>query len=190
MTCIAGLVDDEGRIYMGADSAGTSGWDLRKRREPKVFRIHWASGDMVIGVTGYPRMAQLLHYKFTPPEHPMSLSVEAYLATHFVDALRTLFKDAGYAQKEKEREQTDSVMLVGYRGHLVVIESNYQLNEQDKPYEAVGCGDSFALGVFYATEHMTPKRRLQLALEAAEAFSAGVRGPFTFETLEPMPIEG
>lgn len=33
MTCVVGLVA-EGKVWMGADSAGVSGWDLRTRADP------------------------------------------------------------------------------------------------------------------------------------------------------------
>jgi hypothetical protein len=47
-------------------------------------------------------------------------------------------------------------------------------------YTAVGCGAQVAHGVLYATPSMPPRRRLQLALEAAQRHSAGVRGPFRY----------
>ena len=36
MTCIVGLLENE-KIYMGADSAGIGGFNIRKRRNKKVF---------------------------------------------------------------------------------------------------------------------------------------------------------
>ncbi|GAA4716378.1 hypothetical protein [Phytohabitans rumicis] len=45
---------------------------------------------------------------------------------------------------------------------------------------AVGCGSDLALGALFATARtrMSPHRRVMVALQAAERFSAGVRGPF------------
>lgn len=43
---------------------------------------------------------------------------------------------------------------------------------------AVGCGDQIARGALYGTQMQPPKERIRIALEAAERFSAGVRGPF------------
>ncbi|MEO3924086.1 hypothetical protein ABGB07_09550 [Micromonosporaceae bacterium B7E4] len=47
----------------------------------------------------------------------------------------------------------------------------------------MGCGSEIALGALFATARtsMSPKRRVTVALEAAERFSAGVRGPFLVE---------
>ena len=55
MTCIAGLVHDE-TVYLAGDSAGTSGWNLTVRADPKVF----ANDSYVMGFTTSFRMGQLL----------------------------------------------------------------------------------------------------------------------------------
>jgi hypothetical protein len=52
MTCIVGLVDG-GRVWLGGDSAGVSGWDLTVRADRKVFR----NGPYVMGFTTSFRMA-------------------------------------------------------------------------------------------------------------------------------------
>ena len=54
------------------------------------------------------------------------------------------------------------------------------------PFYAVGCADNIALGAMYATQGkgMNPEERVRLALQAAERYSAGVRGPFAIECLE------
>jgi hypothetical protein len=61
--------------------------------------------------------------------------------------------------------------------------SDYQVAESVLDYEAVGCGTDIAMGSLHATgEHTTmyAVQRIKAALEAAEEFSAGVRGPFVF----------
>lgn len=51
MTCIVGL-EHNGRVYIGADSAGVSGWDLTVRADKKVFR----NGSFLFGFTDSFRM--------------------------------------------------------------------------------------------------------------------------------------
>lgn len=63
MTCIVGLVHGD-TVYMGADSAGVSGLDLRLRKDSKVF----LRGEFVMGFTTSFRMGQLLQHKFVPPQ--------------------------------------------------------------------------------------------------------------------------
>lgn len=178
MTCIVGLVQN-GHVYMGGDSAGVAGYELVLRRDPKVFRV----GPFVIGFTSSFRMGQLLHYKLAAPGRTTSQDVAAYMATDFVDAVRTCLQTGGYARKENE-EETAGTFLVGYSGRLFTIDSDYQVGESIDNFAAVGCGAQVALGALFATPQRPPRERLTTALKAAERHSAGVRGPFAFETLK------
>ncbi|HEY7357571.1 MAG TPA: hypothetical protein VH590_13930 [Ktedonobacterales bacterium] len=182
MTCIVGLVD-EGKVYIGGDSAGVNGgWDLIVRADPKVFR----NGPFVMGFTTSFRMGQLLHYAFVPPPHPPGLDLYHYMSIEFINAVRDCLKNGGWAKKEGEKE-TGGVFLVGYQGHLFHIDSDYQVGEALDGYMSVGSGDEVARGALYATHKLPPLVRIRLALEAAERWNAGVRGPFVIEVLEPEP---
>lgn len=178
MTCIVALVD-KGAVHMGCDSAGVGGYSRQNRADPKIYRV----GSMLIGFTTSFRMGQLLGYALTPPHHHADVAIEKYMATTFVDAVRECLKAGGWAGKDKEVEQ-GGTFLVGYRGRIFEIESDYQVAERSDPYNAVGCGFELALGSLYSSGTMaSPRARLQLALEAAAAFSAGVYPPFRFESL-------
>jgi ATP-dependent protease HslVU (ClpYQ) peptidase subunit len=172
MTAIVGLVHN-GAVYVGGDSAGVSGWSLTVRADTKVFH----NGPYLFGFTTSFRMGQLIHHAFEPPKPKPDL--ERFMSTEFVDALRTCLKDGGWARKENDREE-GGTFLVGVRGSLFVIQDDYQVGQAADGYAAVGCGDQIALGALYATAGtaMSPRRRIQVALEAAERFSAGVRAPF------------
>jgi hypothetical protein len=100
------------------------------------------------------------------------------MVTSFVDAVRECLKVGGYAKKEHEVER-GGVFLVGHRGRLFLVESDYQVGESLNGYEACGCAEQTIQGVFYATKGTAPDKRMQLALCAAEHHSAGVRGPFS-----------
>ncbi len=67
--------------------------------------------------------------------------------------------------------------LVAYSGQLYSVESDFQTCRSVEPFLATGCGQDIALGAMFATEKMAPEKRVNLALEAAEKFSAGVRRP-------------
>jgi hypothetical protein len=99
MTCIAGLVDGtSGRVVIGGDSCAFSGWDIT----PGVVKV-FHNGPYLIGTSGDAREGQLLRYALTVPEQPEDMEPQRFMSTMFVDALRACFKDAGYAQKEKEK---------------------------------------------------------------------------------------
>jgi ATP-dependent protease HslVU (ClpYQ) peptidase subunit len=177
MTCIAALADGQ-NVWMGADSASVSGLALTLRRDPKIYRV----GEMLIGFTSSFRMGQLLGYKFKPPVQDAESSIEQYMTTVFIDAIRETLKEGGYARTDSGAEVAGT-FLVGYKGRIFRVDSDYQVGENTVPYDAVGCGAELALGALYATEGLACRKRIETALEAAEAFSAGVRRPWVIAQL-------
>lgn len=178
MTCIVGIVHKK-KVYIGGDSAGVSNYDITVRADSKVF----TNKDFIFGFTSSFRMGQLLRYSFVPPTRNKHQDVYEYMVTEFVDGVRNCLTAGGYAKKNNEVE-TGGTFLVGYHGRLFSVQSDYQVAENVLPYEAVGCGESYALGSLFTTELKQPTSRIKLALSAAEQFSAGVCSPFRIEILK------
>lgn len=183
MTCIVGIESSDG-VWIGGDScAGDANWRSSVTAEPKVF----VRGSFLIGYTSSFRMGQLLKHSLPEPEHPEGLSDEGFMATKFINAVRKTLKDGGFAKKESEVE-AGGTFLVGYKGKLYTVYSDYQVLRLRSGYTACGCGEDFATGSLYMTDNIgayfgvksvSAERRIALALETAEENSAGVRGPFT-----------
>lgn len=173
MTAVVGLVHN-GQVFMGADAAGVSGNSLTIRRDPKVF----VSGQFVIGYTSSFRMGQILQYCFTPPTPIEGDAGIEYMVRRFVPAIMEAFKSGGFEQNS-DGQRSGGKFLVGWRGELYCIESDYQVARLVIPFHACGCGASIALGAMAATKSLEPTARIEAALEACEAFSTGVRRPFT-----------
>lgn len=176
MTCIAGIAEN-GTVWIGGDSAGVSGWNLRTRADEKVFR----NGPFLIGYTSSFRMGQLLRFRLTPPSQKCRDDYR-FMATDFIDAIRECFKAGGYQKRECEQESGGD-FLVGYNGRLYEVRSDYQVARFSDSIAAVGCGFELALGAMFATSG-NPKARIRTALKAAEAFNAGVRSPFVIRSLK------
>lgn len=173
MTCIVGLRQG-GKVFLGGDSAGVTGWDLMVRADTKVF----ISGDFAIGFTTSFRLGQLLQYRLKLPTPPRTQKLlYSFMVNEFVEATRECLKLGGMATKDKEAEQ-GGTFLVGVRGRLFIVESDYQIIEPAVPFAAVGCGAPYAVGSL-ATSKGKPADRVKKALGVAEQFCAGVRGPFT-----------
>ena len=174
MTCIVGLVHGD-RVIIGGDSAGgTAGWGIQDRFDPKVGVV----GEFVFGFTDSFRMGQVLLYRFKPP--PIEGELMTYMVGPFIDEVRRTFRAAGYAERQNERE-SGGTFLVGVRGRLFRIASDYQVGESMDGYDAVGCGADIALGSMYSSGLVidsAPRARVLEALSAAEHFSGGVRRPF------------
>lgn len=175
MTAIAAIVEND-HVWMGGDSAGVAGLSLSLRSDPKVFR----NGEFLLGYTSSFRMGQLLEYHFSPSVPHEGEVGMAYMVRTFVPAIRELFKSHGYLQTDKGREEAGQ-FLVGWRGELYSIDIDFQVGRQQMPFFACGCGAELVLGSLYSTAEyeIDPAERIDLALRAAEAFSVGVRGPFT-----------
>ncbi len=129
-------------------------------------------------------MGQLIRYSLRPPK-PKG-EIEKFMATKFVDALRDCLKTGGWARKENDREE-GGTFLVGIRGKLFTVYDDYQVAIAADGFAAVGCGDQIALGALYATAGagLKPRRRIKIALQAAERFSTDVRGPFVCLSTRP-----
>ena len=172
MTCIVGLVH-EGVVYIGGDSAGVAGLSLTVRADEKVFR----NSDFLMGFTTSFRMGQLLRYSLKPPRRHPDDDIHQYMVVDFVNAVRGCLKAGGYASKEDEVE-SGGTFLVGYAGHLFTVNSDYQVGIPEDGYAAVGSAQDIARGSLFATQGQEPRSRVLTALQAAERFNAGVRGPF------------
>lgn len=174
MTCIVGIAH-EGKSIIGADSAGAAGYDIANRKDAKVF----TNGGLVIGCTSSFRMIQLLQYQLVVPKRHPDTDLMRYMVSEFVEAVRKCFRDGGFTRKESEAEQ-GGTFLVGISGRLFCIQGDFQVAERTDGFDACGCGEAYALAAMACTATLAPLDRLRNALQIAEHFSAGVRGPFTF----------
>lgn len=177
MTCIIGFAEG-GKAWIGGDSAGVAGYSLQNRADEKVFR----SGPFIMGFTTSFRMGQLLRYNLTHPEHPAKMNDMAFMVQRFVPAVRSTFKDHGFAEIDKGRE-TGGLFLVGYRGSIYEIGSDFQVGRSRDNLHSVGCGYEIALGSMHALAKMPARNRILKSLAIVEKLNAGVRGPFVVKQL-------
>ena len=171
MTCIIGLVS-KGKVYMGGDSAGASGWTVRPVQSPKVFKV----GPFIIGYTTSFRMGEILQYHLSVQAQD-GKSDHEYMVQQFAEAVRVALKEHGFAKVENNVEG-GGTFLVGYHGHLYSVGDDFQMTEHSDGYDACGCGKSFALGAMKALGELEPKARIRQALKIAAYFSGGVLPPF------------
>jgi ATP-dependent protease HslVU (ClpYQ) peptidase subunit len=194
VTAIVG-VEHKGKVYIGGDSAGSDGWRVSIRADEKVFVRQGAEDftnggarsvhPMVFGFTTSFRMGQLLRYSLKIPTMPSGADeMDKWMVTDFIDAVRQCLKDGGFASKTDE-EEVGGTFLVGTRGSLYFVGSDYQVGRAVDGYDAVGCGEDYALGALHAlretgTKASTPGPEAQInaALEAASHHSTGVAGPY------------
>ena len=176
MTCIIGYVQKD-KVYIAGDSAGVGGYEISIRKDPKVFK----NGKFIMGFTSSFRMGQLLmSSKFKVANQKPKETDYHYMITSFVDAVIKTFKNGGFLKKENEVFH-GGAFLVGYKGKLYQIESDFQVGEVEDAFNSVGCGSDIAKGamsVLDSMEDLTPEQKLIKALESTTRFSAGVAAPF------------
>lgn len=189
MTAIVAL-EHEGKVWMGCDSAAiaTGSYDLMLRHvsDPKI--IAFPEHDLIIGCSGMNRLVSLIADKFTPPDDEETADQpKRVYASAVRDALRDLFESEGGIENDKP-SSVDGYCLIGYQGTVWEMDSQFALTKPADAFAAIGCGNAFALGAMYGLEYMrkvdetvTPEYMIEVALEAAERFSAGVRGPFVIK---------
>lgn len=189
MTVVVGCVEKE-VVWMGADSAGSQGWEIVIREDPKIFR----KGEFLIGFTDSYRMGQILRYSLEIPAIPEGCELFDYMCLHFIHSVRGCLKGGGFARKENEAE-SGGTFMVGVRGRLFTVYQDYQVGENKMTYAAIGCGRELALGAMCSLgnlpEKIRPriKQRITMALLAAEQWSSGVRGPFLIHSDAEKPKE-
>lgn len=186
MTCIV-AIENQGQTILIGDSAGCNDDGLIElRKDPKVFR----RGEYLIGYTTSFRMGQLLHYNAEFPEPPEEANLGPFMIREFVPAVRQAFADGGFI-KTLHRGETSPLnhwsergqewagqFVIGVRGQLFVMGSDFQIGIPQLPYIAIGSGAKVAYGTLFATSHLGLEERAELALEAAAQHCTCVRPPF------------
>lgn len=173
MTCIIGLAQG-GKVWMGGDSASASGWQMRKVSLPKVFKVQ----EFLIGYTSSFRMGQILEHHLNVPTQNGQSDVK-YLVTQFIPRVRDCLKERWF-DNIKNEDAKSGIFLLGYRGHLYRVDSDFQVNEYVDDFDACGCGESYALAAMKVllTLCVPPEECISRALEIVAYFSGGVCRPF------------
>lgn len=186
MTCIIGIQHNN-LITIGGDSAGVAGLDIEVRADEKVFnKIDEQGNEWLFGFTSSFRMGQLIRYALELPNvSKIDLKDEEafnrVMVLDFIDCVRRCFEDKGWLRTKADREY-GGAFIVGVKGRLFVIEDDFQVAIPASGFTAIGCGELQALGSLYTTaalgKPVDTRLRAKLALEAAEAYSGGVRSPY------------
>lgn len=180
MTCIAGIIEED-KIWMGCDTLRSSG-SAKFRADTKIVK----KDKMILGFSGRVRDIQLIRFGFEIPEQPDDMDDYEYMATVFSSAIRERLKEAGASTITKNEETAALRALVGYKGRLYKLDSDFCVMRIENDYFATGSGEYHAMGSLYSTEnfYMTSEERITLALKTAEKFINSVGGPFIVEYLD------
>jgi len=190
MTCIAGYIDKKTKTtYMGADTAGVSGYIISRRKDSKIFsRTNPYGNSMLIGFTGSFRMGQLLRYKLTIPKHIKNIDTYEYMCTYFIDEVKNILTENGFTKIVNNQNEIGK-FLVAYNQRLFIIDSDLQVGESQLNYNACGSGGDIALASMrtldnYSKENYSGEAIINTALQVSEDFCSSVRKPFVILSLK------
>lgn len=165
---------------MGGDSAGVTDdtvYSLGIGAEKKV----WESDGILFGACGSFRVSQVLRWQMTVPPYDPEGEPLVYITGPLITAMRETLQLHGSLTvwEEDSTESIDGGLLLGFCGRIFEVYNDFGVGELIHGYGSVGCGFPIAVGNMAATEKLDiePKKRVRMALEAAERHSAGVRGP-------------
>lgn len=178
MTCIAGLIDKNGKGYIASDSVGSNGHNKSVYKNKKIFK----KGNLLIGYTTSYRMGQLLEHNLTIPERKVGQLLDNYMYVDFVNAVRALFRDNGYLKVDNNTESGGTFLIIT-EGRIFKMEDDLCLLETSDNFDAVGSGQNFAQATLYILNKytkLTPEKQLTEAIECASRYIATVGGEVRF----------
>lgn len=174
MTCIVSVVE-RGRVHMGADSMVTEGDTVIVSRDPKV----WQSGPCVVGACGDAAWWELLRDR-VQWDRMSRCESEREFRRELLDEIRQRAKALGIDLRGED-DDDDSVSgsaLVGVGGALYLCDHYLTVTRVAEPFASIGSGSGPALGALFVTQGQPVRKRLTLALTAAERYTTTVRRPW------------
>jgi len=175
MSCVVAYDSGNGTLYFGGDSIGIDGSDYTIRKDSKVF----IKDGIAFGFVGSFRIGQILRSVFKIPKQKDEQSDYDYLCSSFIDSLIKCLKSRGFEPGDKN-ELNDLEFLIGYKGKIYHIMSDFQVAIHARDYMAIGAGRDFALGYLWATRNadFSTEDKVRLALECSTFFCSAVKPPF------------
>jgi ATP-dependent protease HslVU (ClpYQ) peptidase subunit len=134
MTCIVG-VEVGGKVVITGDIQG-SGYNTKIiHTQPKVFN----NSGMAFGYTTSYRFGQIIEHSINKEFLPSTDDqVYPWLVKEFVPHCKKVLTESGYTE--------GGTCLIGIRGQLWRLESDFAVLRSVNGFDAVGSGQEFALG--------------------------------------------
>lgn len=179
MTCVVAYKEN-GKIYMGADTIGS---DENMRVSHRMNKKVWKKFDMIFGISGSYRIGQLVQYSLEIPEHDDSKNDMAYFLEDFIPSFIKCLKENEITLDEGELKEFN--MLIGYKGNIYRLESDFNIGINKECYDVIGSGEDIATGALFILakdKKLKPKQKIKLALDASSRYVSSVGGTYTYIT--------
>lgn len=183
MTVVLGFSDSKGNVHIAADSGSFTNCERYVSKVDKVFML---GSEFLVGFAGSWRQGNIIRYDFIPPPRPDGIDDMAYLVSYFVDSLRELLKSKGFSAISDNVETTgDGLMLLGYKGKLYTIDSDFSVNTHIDCVDSIGAGSLHCISAFDALSSMKDiRKRMLKALDVTEKRCIFVSRPYNYMVLK------
>ncbi len=185
MTCVVGITDGD-KITLGADSAIGQGDEIYAFDSMRKIFAH---GPYLLGFCGLARVGQILRFQADLPEPAAAAELEPFIVRELVPAIRQAVTSEGVEGPGRLILGERTTLLLGCQGQLWSIGADL-MAVRETSFAAIGSGRLRAYGALYALDKAgleSDQRRLELALEAAAAYTSTVRPPWHFISSASAP---
>jgi hypothetical protein len=155
VTCIVGIVGRKGVLIAG-DAQGTTGngefyYAQREDVSAKVFQL---SDLLAVGYCGSGRFGQILQYHVMEglEEPTLNMDEHKWVIKEFIPHLRSVADIHGHLHIYHEDNSEGigpSNFIMGVRGRLFTVWSDFGVDEHVLPFDAIGSGGEVASGVLH-----------------------------------------
>lgn len=192
------------KIYMAADSACASGWDVIHDANHKIFPRKIVAGDLyrtiLIGGGGTSKACVMLQYPtlFLPPKHPVDegMSDLEWMQSLFASEMQAVMNKNQISTVREGAFNGQSTFLIAYNHNLYEIGGDFHVALTGLPYCGTGSGSAYGVGYLDACHAQgviegisvlegdeldsAAKRLLENAILCACRHNLGCRPPVSF----------
>lgn len=185
MTAIIGMSDSLSKAVWLASDSGISDSDDTGDVGPysKIFHTGNEGVEIVVGMSGNLRMGQIVEHVVMPQlkETPYYSIAERWCVTTFYHKIHDAFVEYGLL-KDDAVFRMDSAMLVGIQHQLFLIDTNFEVVQASRGYDAIGSGRQIVMGALHASLALDsdagPETHMRRALIATCDHMPNIKKPF------------
>lgn len=175
MTCIVGFIDSkEKTMKLVSDSRSSYGngfYTNKNEFREKVF----TKGKFVIGCSGSALLNQIIRYDFKVPPQKKGKETKSYLVSEFIPALKKSIEQSG-GEKQGSKGIMDGRLILGYKGTIFTLDSNYCIIEVGNKFTCIGSGSLLAYGSLETPNDLSDINKAKQAINIASNFLNNVGG--------------
>ena len=187
MSILVGLIRDK-KCYIGADSIAVLGDSKRTNKDGKLFKL---GNRMLVGFSGSYRAAQVVKHSIKlPSDRKINSDPFQFIMHDFIPTVRNVLSENECIYMGTEETERFAVsFIIGYKGRLFTVLSDFGVTEVDDSFTAIGCNHEYAIGAMKAYEKAgllkknKPFDILRDVLDIVNDYSVYVKGPYLFDSV-------